>query len=66
MKDLPIHILLFLISGAIVVAIGALFAEPEDDAALALLPRRLLGFFLGSAIVVAVMLICEHTFAAVS
>lgn len=65
MKDLPIHILLFLLSGFVIVVVGSMFAEPEDEAMLKALPRRLLTFFLGCAVVVTVMLICEHTFASV-
>lgn len=65
MKDLPIHILLFLLTGAVIVVVSTMFAEPEDEAMLKALPRRLLTFFLGCGAVVVVMLICEHTFASV-
>ena len=66
MKDLPLHLLLFAVAGAVIVVIGAMFAEPEDERMLATLPRRLLTFFLGCLAVALVMLICEHTFASVS
>ena len=65
MKDLPFHLLLFLLSGSVVVAISAMFSEADDRAALRILPRRLAYFFAGCGVVAAVMLICEHTFASI-
>ncbi len=65
MNDLPLHLLLFVVAGSIIVVIGAMFAEPEDDRMLKSLPRRLVTFFLGCAAVLVVMLICEHTFASI-
>lgn len=65
MKDLPIHLALFLLAGAIIVTVSAMFAEPDDARMLRVLPRRLLMFFLGCGAVIAVMLVCEHTFARV-
>jgi len=64
-KDLPIHLALFLLAGAIIVTVSAMFAEPDDARMLRVLPRRLLMFFLGCGAVIAVMLVCEHTFARV-
>jgi cell division protein FtsW (lipid II flippase) len=64
-KDWPIHLLLFLLAGAIVVVVSAMFAEPDDADMVKALPRRLLTFFLGCTAVIVVMLICEHTFASV-
>lgn len=66
MKDWPIHLLLFLLAGAVIVVVSAMFAEPDDARMAKTLPRRLLTFFLGCAAVIVVMLICEHTFARVS
>jgi len=65
MNDLGFHLLLFTVSGAVIVAVSALFSEPSDARALRLIPRRLLWFFIGCAIVAAVMLVLEHTFARV-
>ena len=65
MKDLPIHLALFVLAGAIIVTVSAMFAEPDDAKMLRILPRRLLTFFLGCAAVVVVMLVCEHTFASI-
>jgi hypothetical protein len=65
MKDLGVHGLLFLFAGFVIVIIGTLFSETDDARARAILPRRLLRFFLGSLLVLGVMLICEHTLAAV-
>ena len=65
MNDLPFHLFLFVLAGSVIVVIGTFFAESEDRAALKALPRRLTTFFLGSALVAVVMLICEHTFASI-
>ena len=47
MNDLPLHVGLFLLAGSIIVVVSAMFAEPEDDKMLKVLPRRLMTFFLG-------------------
>lgn len=65
MKDLPVHLLLFLVSGAVIVVISAMFSEPDDTALLRVLPRRLLVFFAGCVAVAVVMLVLEHTLASV-
>lgn len=65
MKDLGLHLLLFGLAGTVVVVIGTLFSEPDDRAALRALPRRLLVFFAGCAVVAGVMLLLEHTVASV-
>jgi hypothetical protein len=65
MKDLGVHGLLFLFAGFVIVIIGTLFSETDDARARAILPRRLLRFFLGSLLVLGIMLICEHTLASV-
>lgn len=65
MKDLPFHLFLFLVSGTVIVTISVMFSEASDRAALRVLPKRLLYFFLGCAAVAVVMLICEHTFASI-
>lgn len=64
MKDLGFHIVLFILSGIAIVAVSAMFSEPDDQRALRVLPRRLLVFFIGCLIVTAVMLVLEHTLAA--
>jgi hypothetical protein len=66
LKDLPIHLLLFAIVGAAIVACSLVFSEPEDAKALKSLPKRLLWFFGGCAILAAILLVLEHTFARVS
>ena len=66
MNDLVQHIALFLGASLPIVALGAFFAEPDDARAFASLPKRLLTFVVGCAILAAVMLICEHTFAALA
>jgi hypothetical protein len=66
MNDLGFHVLLFFFAGSVIVIIGTLFSETDDGRAMALLPHRLLRFFLGSLLVLGIMLVCEHTLAAVS
>lgn len=65
MKDLPIHLALFLAISIPIVVLGAFYGEADDQRALRSLPRRLLTFVIGCGLVVVAMLICEHTFAAI-
>ena len=65
MRDIALHLFLFVLSGTIIVAVSVMFAEPYDDDALRAFPRRWLRFFVGCAIVVGIMLFLEHTFASV-
>ena len=65
MNDLGVHLLLFLAISAAIVVLGAFYSEADDARALRSLPKRMLHFLVGCAIVVAVMLICEHTFASI-
>jgi hypothetical protein len=64
-RDLGVHLLLFLLVSTVIVAMSAFFSEPHDGAALRSLPRRLLVFAVGCAILAGVMLLVEGTFAAV-
>lgn len=64
MNDLVLHLVLFLGASVPIVVLGAFFAEPDDARAFASLPRRFGTFVAGCAILAAVILICEHTFAA--
>jgi hypothetical protein len=66
MNDLGVHIALFLAVSAAIVVCGAFYSEPDDRKALALVPRRLLWFVGGCLILVAVVLLIEHTVARVS
>ena len=63
MKDLPTHLLLFTIVGFAIVACSLVFSEPDDAKAMRSLPRRLLWFFVGCGILVAILLFVEHAFA---
>lgn len=63
--DLALHLLQFVFIGAVIVVIGAFYAEAEDEAAFRSLPRRMLVFFGGCAILAVVMLVLEHTFASI-
>tara|TARA_R110002126_G_scaffold101167_1_gene233041 strand:- start:63 stop:266 length:204 start_codon:yes stop_codon:yes gene_type:complete len=65
MNDLGLHLFLFLVSGTVIVAISCMFAEPEDKDALRAFPRRWIRFFVGCAIVVAIMLLLESTVASI-
>jgi len=64
-KDLPVHVLLFLLVSAVIVLMGSFYAEAEDGKALQGFPRRLGVFLFGCAVLVGIMLVCEHTFAGV-
>ena len=59
MNDLGLHVGLFLLVTAIVVAVNA-FTEADDARALRLFPRRYATFVVVSALVIAVMLVAEH------
>ena len=65
MSDLPFHLLLFVIGGSVIVIISARVTETEYTSALASLPRRLLYFFGGCAVVAVVMLILEQALASI-
>ena len=65
MKDLPIHLLLFLFSGTVIVVISCMFSEPSDEQARRSFPRRWLHFFGGCLLVTVVMVACEHFFASI-
>jgi hypothetical protein len=64
-NDLGVHILLFALIAAAIVTCGAFYGEPDDAKALKSVPRRLLWFFGGCAILVAIVLVIEHTVARV-
>lgn len=64
MKDPGIHALLFLAIATVIVTMGVFYAEGDDAAAREVWPKRMGVFLLGCAALVAVMLVCEHTFAA--
>jgi len=66
MNDLGQHILLFCVTGLVIVVISAMYNEPDDAAMFRTLPRRLAYFFGGCALVALVMLALEHTLASVS
>ena len=65
MKDIGFHLLLFVAIGIVIVTISAFFAEMEDGPALRSLPRRLVVFFAGCALLAGLMLLAEHTVASV-
>ena len=60
------HLALFLMLAIPIVVLGAFYGELDDRAALAAIPKRLGVFVFSCALLTAVMLFCEHTFAAVS
>jgi hypothetical protein len=62
-SDLLVHLVLFVGISIAIVTLGAFYSEPDDAKALRSLPRRLAAFVIGCAVLAAVMLICEHTFA---
>lgn len=65
MNDIAFHLGLFLLAGTVIVVIGALFSEPDDRTVLRVLPKRWLHFFIGCGIVIALMLLAEHTLASI-
>jgi hypothetical protein len=64
-NDIVVHLLLFTLIAAAIVTCGAYYGEPDDAKALRSVPRRLLWFFGGCAILVAIVLVIEHTVARV-
>lgn len=66
MDDLGLHIALFLLTTAVIVAISSMFTEADDAKALKLFPRRYFVFVTVSAAIAVVMIVFEHTFAAIS
>lgn len=64
MTSLLLHLVLFVGASVPIVVLGAFFSEPDDARAFASLPRRGATFLAGCTILAVVMLICEHTFAA--
>lgn len=66
MSDLLVHLGLFVVIAVAIVTLGAFYSEPDDAKALRGLARRLAAFVIGCAILAAVMLVCEHTFASLS
>jgi hypothetical protein len=64
--ELAVHLALFVLLSVCIVVMSAFYAEAEDKKALATVPHRLLVFFVSCALLAAVMLFCEHTFASVS
>ena len=65
MKDLGVHLLLFAFVSFAIAVVGAMFTETNDAKALRRVPSRFVVFALGCAVLTAIMLICEHTFASV-
>lgn len=65
MNDLRTHLLLFVLISAGIVLMSAFFSEHRDVPALRALPKRLVVFIIGCGVLTAIMLVFEHTFAAV-
>ncbi|MEZ6003471.1 MAG: hypothetical protein R3F17_12775 [Planctomycetota bacterium] len=63
--NLLVHGGLFLLASAIIVLISCFFAESDDRRAFRIYPKRLLRFLGGCGLVVAIMLVIEHTFASI-
>ena len=66
MIPIVVHGALFLSVAAVIVLLGCFYGDAFDKPALRAFPRRYLMFLLGCAVLVAVMLLFEHTFASVS
>lgn len=66
MKDISVHVLLFLVVSFAIVLMSAFFTEAEDGKALKSFPRRFVVFVVCCAILSGILLVLEHTFARVS
>lgn len=66
MNDVGVHLALFLFISVAIVAFGAMFSETDDAAALKVFLKRWIWFVAGCSLLVAVMLVVEHTFARVA
>jgi hypothetical protein len=64
LKDLGVHLALLLLISTAIVTLGAFYGEADDRAARALWPKQMAKYLLGLALLVVVLLACEHTFAA--
>ncbi len=62
--DAFVHLILFLAISLGIVTMGVFYSEADDAAARAVWPKRMFTFLVGCAVLVVVMLVCEHTFAA--
>lgn len=63
MRDPVVHILLFVAIVVPIVVLSGMYAEREDAPMAKALPKRLLMFFGGIALLAVLMLIAEHTLA---
>ncbi len=63
--SLAIHMALFLCVALAIVGLSTFYSEAEDSHAFAALPKRLLHFIGGCALLAAVILVCEHVFGSV-
>jgi len=62
-KDPIVHLLLFVAIVVPIVVLSGMYADRTDDSMLKALPKRLLMFFGGLAVLIVLMLVVEHTFA---
>lgn len=65
MKDLGLHILLFLVISAAIVLSSAFFSERDDRRALASFPRRYMVFVIGCSVLAGILLLIGATFASI-
>ena len=65
MTDIGIHVLLFALIGAGIMAMASFYSETADGPALRGLPRRFVVFVIGCGILAALMVVAEHTVASV-
>lgn len=65
MEDLGTHLLLFLFSAAVVVAVTCMFTEADDGRAVRMFPRRYATFVLVTGAIVGAMILVQSTVASV-
>ena len=65
MREMLLHVVLFLIASLAIVGLGSCYADAEDGPALRSFPRRYLMFVAGCAVLALIMIVLEQTVASV-
>jgi hypothetical protein len=64
-NDLLLHLALFAVIGAGIVALASFYSEADDAKALRALPKRFAVFTFGCAVLALLLILAEHTVASV-
>lgn len=65
MKDIYLHLFLFVLASTVIIAVTTMLAEPDDATALQVLPYRWRKFLLTSGAVAVVLILLGYTLASV-